>query len=223
MNDTLKILLGAILIAAVFNREIFCEHLGFGPTRSHLTPLAIEDDVKQPENQNRDTGNYWVEDALYHWDDQVLHWIPVNEKSEHRAQLVTYDEPEHPATEPIQLVWEKLLDIRYKLRYFSELDMKIYAPVFPKSIQALDGKEVVIEGFVIPFDEDEQILALSANPYASCFFCGKASPASVMSLYLKKKRKRYKMDDFKTFRGTLHLNHDDPNEYYYILRNATEE
>ena len=66
-------------------------------------------------------------------------------------------------------------------------------------------------------------MSLSYNPYASCFFCGKASPASVMSMYLKDEDVRYKMDDFKTFRGTLHLNYDDPNEFYYILRDAREE
>jgi hypothetical protein len=97
--------------------------------------------------------------------------------------------------------------------------MKIYAPVFPDGLKAIDGKQVIIEGFVIPFDEKGDILALSANPYAACFFCGKASPASVLSLYVKKK-KRYKMDDFRKFKGVLHLNADDPEEYYYILRNA---
>ena len=115
------------------------------------------------------------------------------------------------------------MDINYELRYFKELDMEIYAPVFSEAVKALDGKEVILEGFVLVFDEEPDLLSLSANPYASCFFCGKASPASVISMYLKKKRKRYKMDDFKKFRGTLHLNHDDPNEFYYILRNATEE
>lgn len=115
------------------------------------------------------------------------------------------------------------MEINYQLKYFSELEMEIYAPVFPKEIKELDGKEVAIIGFVIPFDEEEQLLSLSANPYAACFFCGQASPASVMSMYLKNKRKRYKVDDFKRFRGTLHLNHDDPNEFYYILRNAVEE
>ena len=44
-----------------------------------------------------------------------------------------------------------------------------------------------------------------------------------MNLYLKDQRKRYRMDEFVKFKGTLHLNSDDPNEFYYILRNAVEE
>ena len=100
--------------------------------------------------------------------------------------------------------------------------MTIYAPVFSKELLALHKKKVIITGFVIPFDLEENLLALSRNPYASCFFCGQASPASVVSLYLKNKDKRYKTDDYKTFSGTLYLNEDDPADFYYILRDANE-
>lgn len=124
---------------------------------------------------------------------------------------------------PIEIDWQVLLDIDYELRYYKEFDMEMYDPVFSKAVEALDGKEVVIEGYVIPFEVEEELLTLSFNPYASCFFCGNASPASVISLYLKEKDQRYKTDDFKKFSGTLYLNHDDPNEFYYILRDAKEE
>ena len=115
------------------------------------------------------------------------------------------------------------MDIRFQLRYNEEIEMEVYEPVFGKSQQVLDGKQVIIEGYVIPFDEDEEFLALSANPYASCFFCGEGSAASVISMYLKNKGKKYKIDDFKNFVGTLHLNSDDPQEFYYILKDAREE
>jgi len=39
---------------------------------------------------------------------------------------------------------------------------------------------------------------------------------------MKDGTKRYEIDDFKTFKGTLHLNYDDPNEFIYILKNAVE-
>ena len=39
---------------------------------------------------------------------------------------------------------------------------------------------------------------------------------------MKKNKKTYKIDDFKKFKGTLHLNYDDPNEFYYILKDAEE-
>jgi hypothetical protein len=124
--------------------------------------------------------------------------------------------------DPIVVKWEELIDINYKVRYFESLDMDISAPVFGQAQKSLDGKEVIITGFVIPFDENMKYLSLSANPYASCFFCGGASAASVISMYMKDGTKRYEIDDFKTFKGTLHLNYDDPNEFIYILKNAVE-
>ena len=90
-------------------------------------------------------------------------------------------------------------------------------------ISSLDGQELEVKGYIIPLSGQmaQSNFMFSAFPYSMCFFCGKASPASVLSLYLTKTR-RYKMDDFLAFRGILELNVDDPNEYYYILREARE-
>lgn len=123
---------------------------------------------------------------------------------------------------PIEVKWEVLIGIDYEVRFFKAYDMDISAPVFSSKQKALDGKEVIITGFVIPFDENMEYLSLSANPYASCFFCGNASPASVISMYMKDGTKRYQIDDFKTFKGVLELNYDNPDEFIYILKNAVE-
>jgi len=120
---------------------------------------------------------------------------------------------------PIAINWKLLIDIEYKLKYYEAFGMEIDTPVFTDALKVLDGKEVIIKGYVIPIDESSNLLALSANPYSSCFFCGEASPASVMSMKLKKK-KRYKMDASIKFQGVLKLNYDDPEDFYYILENA---
>ncbi len=211
------------MFTAVLTREEIAEHLGFGQARATDNSIPAKGEIEQSEPEEVPVENDQVTDYLYRWDEQLRTWVPAEEELQARAQSVSVQQTGKPQTEPIDVSWAVLMDIEYKLRYFSELDMEIYAPVFPRAVKALDGKEVAIEGYVIPFDEEGELLSLSYNPYASCFFCGKASPASVMSMYLQKKRKRYKVDDFKKFRGTLHLNRDDPNEFYYILRNAREE
>ncbi|MEM1322548.1 MAG: hypothetical protein AAGG75_19950 [Bacteroidota bacterium] len=226
MSPKLRIILGAFLIVTLLTKEKVCEHFGFGQAKQHHgSSIAVNDkaDPDPPVGQEAENSDYFVDDSLYRWDEQLLDWSPVRVAPEYDVQLVAHNEAESPLKEPIKIDWEFLEDINYRLRYFSELDMEIYAPIFPQSIQALDGKEVVIEGFVIPFDQEQELLSLSANPYASCFFCGRASPVSVMSMYLKNKGRRYKVDDFKKFKGTLHLNHDNPDEFYYILRIAEEE
>ena len=124
--------------------------------------------------------------------------------------------------DPIVVNWELLVDIESKPHFYKELGMEAPAPQFRQMQKDLDGKEVIIKGFVIPIDELGITLALSKYPFANCFFCGKASPASVMGLYPKKIGKRYKIDDFISFRGTLHLNYDDPYEFFYVLKDARE-
>lgn len=125
----------------------------------------------------------------------------------------------HYDYKPIKIDWALLMEIEYNLKFNQASELKIYASIFTEALIAFDGKEVIIEGFVIPLDENGGMVALSANPYASCFFCGKASSASVMGLYLKKK-KLYKIDDFRKFRGMLKLNYNDPDEFYFILEDA---
>ncbi|MEL6636542.1 MAG: hypothetical protein AAFW73_23255 [Bacteroidota bacterium] len=247
MNSYLKIVVAALLVGGLFTRETVCRHLGFGSSKHHPTtaaeipvetvtaPPAKAPQVGPPEsvavaNEIQTGGdteesiktNNLVDDYTYRWDDEVMNWVVVQEELIPQAQLASPPAEPLPDAKPIKVDWQVLMKIQYQLSYFEALEMEIYTPVFTEAVQSLHGKEVILEGFVIPFDEEAEVLALSYNPYASCFFCGKASPASVISMYLKSKRKRYKVDDFKKFRGTLYLNYDDPNEFYYILRNARE-
>lgn len=119
-----------------------------------------------------------------------------------------------------KLTWKTMENIKFEKKYYKEIDGEMLAPVFTDEIKKLDGKEVQVEGYVVPVDEKGRYCALSANPYASCFFCGKAGPASVMTIKFKKKNKSYKTDDYIIFKGKLQLNYDDINEFYYILNDA---
>ncbi len=223
MNTKLKILLATILVVVLFTQDKVCEHLGFGQTKYQKKSADAKEPEETQASDNPYNEDFFVSDSLYRWDEQLFKWATVGTTKDGQALLSAYSPGEDVSSQPIEIEWKLLMDIKYRLRYFKELDMEIYAPIFGKAQKMLNGKEVIIEGFVIPFYEEEEFLTLSANPYASCFFCGKASPASVISMYLSKKSRRYKMDDFKKFRGTLHLNSDDPKEFYYILKDAREE
>lgn len=122
----------------------------------------------------------------------------------------------------MDLTWKTLQGINYAKAYFEEFGMEVYLPAFPKQLEQLNGKVVTVEGFTIPFDGEEAFVALSATPFANCFFCGKGSPASVISLYFEDPDVNYKVDEFKKFQGRLRLNHDDPKEFYYVLEDAKE-
>ena len=120
------------------------------------------------------------------------------------------------------LSWSKLENIDFTEKYVKEVEGYMLFPKFPDFLKKLDGKPVTVEGYVVPVDKSGASVALSANPYAACFFCGKAGPASVMTVKLKTKNAKYKIDDYIKFTGTLRLNDDDIKEFYYILEQAVE-
>lgn len=162
------------------------------------------------------------DDSVYRWDQNSFDFRPVRpfDPLKDRPKTGQQKNPGGHANPPIVLSWETLINIEYRSEYFEEMGMDLYSPVFTKALEELDGKWVEITGYVIPVVEDGTEIALSQNPYAACFFCGKASPASVMSVSFAKPIRRLRTDDYKTFSGRLKLNYDDPNQFYYILEEA---
>lgn len=120
------------------------------------------------------------------------------------------------------LTWSKLENIDFTEKYVKEVEGYMLFPKFTDELKKLNGKQVTVEGYVVPVDKTGSMVALSANPYAACFFCGKAGPASVMTIKLKTKNPKYKIDDYVKFTGILRLNDSDIKEFYYILENAAE-
>lgn len=223
MNKYLKIFIGVLVISIFLTKDKLGQYLGI--EQEELEQVAVPDDTTVEVNPQAEAGNLedgFVNDTIFDWDDDLMDWLVATDEGEDGVQFNGYNLSDLSSSKPIEIGWEVLMNIQYKLKYFSQIDMEMYAPVFPKEVEALHEKEVIIEGFVIPFEAEEEILSLSHFPYASCFFCGKASPASVLSMYMKKGGKNYKIDDFKKFKGVLYLNRDDPNEFYYILKNAEE-
>ncbi len=218
MNPVLRFVLLVALVAGLFflkdrvvNKSKVAEEAKYTEIKS---ASVLSSSIKKVEDS-------FVDDSIYHFDDSLFYWVASTDVDSYVEETIDLLD-KYDGKEVIEIDWDVLMDINYRLKYFESLEMEIYAPVFTKAVQALHEKKVAIEGFVIPFDEEENLLSLSFNPNASCFFCGAASPASVLSLYLKDTRKTYKTDDYRKFEGVLHLNEDDPNEFYYILKNAQE-
>lgn len=122
---------------------------------------------------------------------------------------------------PVILNWQILQSVEFKPKYVKEVNFEMLFPIFTNQLLKLNGQKVIISGYCVPFDKSNQKIALSATNYASCFFCGKAGPASVMTIKLKSPTK-YKLDAFKYFEGILKLNDSNIKEFYYILENAVE-
>ena len=73
-------------------------------------------------------------------------------------------------------------------------------------------------GFVIPIDNTNY--ALSKNVFASCFFCGKAGPETIMGIKFRNQKTKLKTDQYVTLEGTLRLNDADVEDWIYHIEDA---
>jgi hypothetical protein len=100
---------------------------------------------------------------------------------------------------------------------------EIFVPKFGPDIRSLEGKEIELSGYIIPFEGmfEPDHLIISSVPVASCFFCGGAGPESVAEVYLDDPVK-YTAKKV-TFKGILTLNDSDVDQLMYILKEARLE
>lgn len=116
--------------------------------------------------------------------------------------------------------WENLSAVSFNEVYSNDLGEYVMMPTFSEDIKALEGKEIIIKGHIIPLDVSSNDYVLSANPFASCFFCGNSGPETVMELELKTQY-NFQTDEYKSFKGILRLNSEDVYALNYILESAT--
>lgn len=121
--------------------------------------------------------------------------------------------------------WKTLSRITYKKEFDELMGFKIDKPVFSNKVLALQDKEIIIKGYIIPVEgyKSHNEFILSAFPYNMCFFCGGAGPETVMEVEAKEPVK-YQADAIY-LKGTLKLNADDINRLMYKIVDAvlTEE
>ncbi|WP_025764636.1 hypothetical protein [Dyadobacter tibetensis] len=124
---------------------------------------------------------------------------------------------------PMLIDWDRLKDVRFVRKLNKDVNMHFLYPTFGPKVNALSGKEVQIEGYMIPVDTEYNLYVLSAYPMAMCFFCGGSGPETIIELQFKDKRRRFKTDEIKTIRGKLILNASNIEHLNYILKDAVVE
>ncbi len=117
--------------------------------------------------------------------------------------------------------WKTLSKITYKQQYDEIMGFDIDIPVFSQSIKDLEGKEVLVEGYIIPVEgyKQQSNFVFSAYPYNMCFFCGGAGPETVMEVNSDDPKITYTSKPI-IIKGTLELNSGDINRLMYTLNNA---
>ncbi len=117
-------------------------------------------------------------------------------------------------------LWKTLSKITYKKEYDETLGFKVDLPVFSEAVKKLEGKTVLVKGYIIPVEgyKSHKEFVFSAFPYNMCFFCGGAGPETVMEVYANESIE-YSADPV-ILKGTLELNGSDINRLIYALNNA---
>lgn len=130
-----------------------------------------------------------------------------------------------PPKPPVEGLWKTLIAMKMDSKYDPAIDDMVFTPQFTPEIRQMNGKEIVIKGYVIPLEETggkpEKYIMLSAYPYSSCFFCGGAGPESVMQVYPTTPIQA-KKDEQITVKGKLRINEKDQYSLPYILENAVK-
>jgi hypothetical protein len=119
------------------------------------------------------------------------------------------------------VTWDQLTDVKFSKAYSSELGIELLEASFGASVKALNDKEIIIRGYIIPLDPLGTQYVISRNPMASCFFCGGSGPETVAELRLHPKSiRRYATDEILSFKGVLMLNEKNSESLNYVILNA---
>jgi hypothetical protein len=116
------------------------------------------------------------------------------------------------------LVWPKLYNIEYSA--VKDIDGGYEKPVFTKEVRDLEGKVVMLPGYLVPFEGGlkSKRFMLSSLPLNACFFCGVGGPETVVEV-ITTKEVRY-TDKPVQISGILRLNDSDPDRMVYTLDDA---
>ena len=89
-------------------------------------------------------------------------------------------------------------------------------------IEAFEGKEIVVKGYVIPLNgkKAQSHFMFSAYPYASCFFCGKAGPETIIEVFTMDDKKIDFTEKKMSIKGIFYFTSRNSNEVMFTLKNA---
>lgn len=116
--------------------------------------------------------------------------------------------------------WSKLSQVTFVSSFDENWGMEVKKPVFSGSVMSLQGKEVVLDGYIYPLEgkKASSYFVLSALPLSSCFFCGKGGPETVVEVNAQKPIPY--TDKKIVLKGKLLVKDADPQGIIYSLQEA---
>ena len=117
--------------------------------------------------------------------------------------------------------WALFAKTKFEPKFYEKAQEYLLHPNFPAELKSAEGKEIVVEGYYVPFaPEGGGYIILSKYPMSQCFFCGGGGPESIAEVNFTKSQSKFEVDDLVTVRGKLKLNADDMDHINFIVVDA---
>lgn len=121
-----------------------------------------------------------------------------------------------------KITWTNVLEIYAKEFRRTEKNPTSTINKNAMSLEDVENKKISIVGYFLDVDPDGEWFILSKNPFATCFFCGKAGPETVLELLgFKNEKKKFKSDDMVEVTGTFNPVYDPEGKVSFVLENAS--
>lgn len=117
--------------------------------------------------------------------------------------------------------WNEFAKTKFEPKYYESIGEYLFYPTFPSSLKAMEGKEITMEGYFVPFaPEDGDYVIISKYPMSQCYFCGGGGPESIAEVHFTNPKVKFNIDDLITVKGTLKLNVSDVDHVNFIITDA---
>lgn len=142
---------------------------------------------------------------------------PVSNLKIEQAGFISLTTTTSVLANPDTLSWKLLGDIKYVKKQHKTYGEVMFPQVNAK-LKLTNKKRIVMSGFIIPIDNKSY--ALSKNVFASCFFCGKSGPETIMGIKFKGETPKLKTDQYVTLEGNFRYNDADVEDWVYHVDDA---
>ncbi|MEM9545694.1 MAG: hypothetical protein AAGA77_06960 [Bacteroidota bacterium] len=118
--------------------------------------------------------------------------------------------------------WNTLAMVTYKQEFDETFGMDIQKPILNPIIRNFEGKEIEVEGYIIPLTGkiEQSHFMLSRFPQSMCFFCGEAGPESAAQVFIRGGEKIAYTDKKIRVNGILRINVTDITNLLYTLEDG---
>lgn len=118
---------------------------------------------------------------------------------------------------PDTLSWKLLGEIKF-LKKQDKTYGEVQFPLINTKLKQTQKKRIVMSGFIVPIDNKSY--ALSKNVFASCFFCGKSGPETIMGIKFRGGNPKLRTDQYVTLEGTFRYNDANVDDWIYHIEDA---